>query len=753
VRTFGFLVVLVMALVSRSAWADAPELDFQAPPSAIDPSTAAAMRDLAERLLPVYQNADPDRYLTNLSALQMAAGDYSSADVSRQSLRDRRRRADLHRPVGRGVIFDIYAYAKAIEAENRVTFAQGFTRAYHEVVHRLDDQDAYIVDQWFAAPPATYRGTLQKLLDQQRAKDAVGETEALQMIWAYLSFDAYRQFAPLVTALIAEEDERRYVAEAVDPIKGRGGRILSAFVVRSRSAAKAEPALLELTLDGSREHARESAARGYVGVAAQAVRRREDLHEWTPYQTEGDDARAVIDWITRQPWSDGRVGMIGDGYGGFAAWAAARQAPPALKAIATSSPTAPGVNFPMTGNISLNSAFRWSLEAVPHADPSLNAVSRDEAAWRALDQTWYTSGRRYRDLGRIYGAHNPLFLRWLNHPSYDRYWQRLMPYQRQFAAIKIPVLTTSGYYAESEPGALYYFAEHLRYDPRADHAFVIGPYDDARLSRGGVPASTGTEADAAAGVDLDDLRYKWLDHVFKGGAMPAVVKDRVNYELVGANEWRHAPSLEGVGKSARRFYLDSNPTAAFRTLSTQKPARQQFTLQTLSFLDRSDAARVPSNEITRTSPDLHNAVAYVSEPLAQAVDVAGLFSGQLDFTVNKMDMDLEISLYEQTDIGVYVRLFGPAYAFRSSYVRDRVHRHLLEDGTRQQLSFRSERFSGRRLKAGSRLVVVLGISKRPDREINYGTGNDVSEETIADGNVPLRVDWYNDSYIDVPLAQ
>jgi len=29
----------------------------------------------------------------------------------------------------------------------------------------------------------------------------------------------------------------------------------------------------------------------------------------------------------------------------------------------------------------------------------------------------------------------------------------------------------------------------------------------------------------------------------------------------------------------------------------------------------------------------------------------------------------------------------------------------------------------------------------------------VSEETIADGNVPLRVDWYNDSYIDVPLAQ
>jgi hypothetical protein len=47
--------------------------------------------------------------------------------------------------------------------------------------------------------------------------------------------------------------------------------------------------------------------------------------------------------------------------------------------------------------------------------------------------------------------------------------------------------------------------------------------------------------------------------------------------------------------------------------------------------------------------------------------------------------------------------------------------------------------------------MVLSISKRPDREINYGTGGDVSEESIADGKIPIKIRWYSDSYIDIPI--
>ena len=63
----------------------------------------------------------------------------------------------------------------------------------------------------------------------------------------------------------------------------------------------------------------------------------------------------------------------------------------------------------------------------------------------------------------------------------------------------------------------------------------------------------------------------------------------------------------------------------------------------------------------------------------------------------------------------------------------------------------AERMTSRQIQAGSRLVMALRIGKRPDREINYGTGNDVSEESIADGKIPLKIRWYNDSYIEIPI--
>jgi len=77
----------------------------------------------------------------------------------------------------------------------------------------------------------------------------------------------------------------------------------------------------------------------------------------------------------------------------------------------------------------------------------------------------------------------------------------------------------------------------------------------------------------------------------------------------------------------------------------------------------------------------------------------------------------------------------------------------LKAGEREELTFKSERMTSRRLQAGSRLVMILGIDKRPDREINYGTGNDVSEESIADGKMPLKIQWYGDSYIEIPVLR
>ncbi len=164
-RWAGAFVLLLFVAVSRS-WAAAPELEFHAPAAVADAATPGIMRDLAGRLIPVYQDPDPLQYLANLSALQLVAGDYAAAYVSRQSLRDRRRRADVNRPVGRGVIYDIYAQAKAAEAQSRVSFADSFTQAFRDVVPRLSDQDAYAVEEWLGASPSGFQEALQESLDQ-----------------------------------------------------------------------------------------------------------------------------------------------------------------------------------------------------------------------------------------------------------------------------------------------------------------------------------------------------------------------------------------------------------------------------------------------------------------------------------------------------------------------------------------------------------------------------------------------------------
>jgi putative CocE/NonD family hydrolase len=743
---------LLLVFASSRVWAVGPVFEFHTPASVDDPAAAAAMRDLAARLVPVYQDPDPDRYLANLSALQLVAGNYSAAYESRQTLRDRRQRLDAGRPVGRDVIYDMYARAKAMEAESQVPFAQAFTQAYQDVVPRLNDQDAYAVTQWLGTSPAVFRYALQKLFDQQRADDSIGQSEAVALIRAYLSFGAYRSFGPLVVSLNEEDDRRRYAVDDQVLIKTPEGASITALLVRPQSLSKPLPALLEFTIYDSRNYAKECAAHGYVGVVAYTRGTHDSPRQVVPYQHDGDDARAVIDWIAKQPWSDGRVGMYGDAYSGFTSWAAAKRLPPALKAIATSATTAAGIDVPMGGNIFQNSAYRWS-SYVTNAKTSDESSYYDDALWHALDQKWYVSGSRYRDFGRLHGKPNPIFIRWLNHPSYDRYWQEMVPYREQFAHINIPVLTVTGYYSGSELGALYYFTQHHRYNPHADHTLVIGPYDDAVMQKGALATLQNYQVDSAALVDLRELRYQWFNHVFKGGTMPPLLKSQVNYEVMGANEWRHAPTLEAMTKGSLKFYLDAAVSGEGHRLTQHKNPKAAFILQTVNLADRKDAAWTPSTDLISRSIATHNDVLFVSEPLAKPTEFNGLFSGRLDFTVNKMDVDLNIIFFERLAGGDYVRLFSPAYEFRASYARDRVHRHLLKAGERQELSFRSERMTSRLLQQGSRLVMVLGVNKRPDREINYGTGNDVSEESIDDGKVPVKIRWHNDSYIEIPIRR
>src|SRR5690349_18221454 len=317
---------------------------------------------------------------------------------------------------------------------------------------------------------------------------------------------------------------------------------MTVSIVRPRITAGKLPAILEFALDTEVRDPREAAAHGYVSVLAHIRGLRDKTDGLAPFQTEGDDARAVIEWLAKQEWSNGRVGLLGTNYGGYVAWAAAKHVPSALKAIVTSDPMAPGIDVPMMGGgIFVNPSYRWLYSVTAAPDDKLIT---DDARWRALDEDWYKNGRRYREFPTLPGRASTIFRGWLNHPSYDKFWQKALPFREELGRINIPVLTVTGYFSSGVAASLYYFTQHHQHNARANHALLIGPYDDQALERGVTASLRGFQLDSTAVVELHDTWYEWFDHALKGAARPALLSANVNYEVAGANEWRHTATLE-----------------------------------------------------------------------------------------------------------------------------------------------------------------------------------------------------------------
>jgi hypothetical protein len=58
-------------------------------------------------------------------------------------------------------------------------------------------------------------------------------------------------------------------------------------------------------------------------------------------------------------------------------------------------------------------------------------------------------------------------------------------------------------------------------------------------------------------------------------------------------------------------------------------------------------------------------------------------------------------------------------------MQDMTKRRLLTPGKWTRLSFDRTRMTGRRMAAGSRLLVVVDVLRGPGQQVNYGTGRDV----------------------------
>lgn len=531
---------------------------------------------------------------------------------------------------------------------------------------------------------------------------------------------------------------------------------LSLLVIRPRVLTEPLPVALRFTIYAEQDRsldiakACKAAQRGYIGVIAYARGKHLSRSTIMPYETEVDDVTAAINWLAKQAWSDGRVAMYGGSYEGFSQWAATKRMPKALKTIVPYVAAIPGQGLPMENNVFISANYGWPFHVTNNKYKD-DSIYQQQDRWQNLTSNWYKSGKSYRELDSFDQQPNPWFQRWLQHPSYDSYWQAMVPYQQDFTRINIPVLTVTGYYDDGQISALQYLAEHYRYRPDAEHYLVIGPYDHWTSQSKAADSLRELAIDPVARIDTAELTFAWLDYVLKGKAKPALLQNKINYQLPGSNSWRHVASLQKLNAASQTFYLSAATADKPAMLSLEKQQRPGSMVTQVDLLDRDSGNSYYPWPIVTQQIESGSGKLYISEVFSKETEFSGQFSARLDIRTNKKDFDLSVVLYEQQADGRYVHL--AYYLGRASYAKDMTKRQLLTPGQIESIPVVRSRMGSKLLKAGSRLVVLVNVNKNDFAQVNYGSGKDVSSETIADANEPLTVEWLNSSVVTIPLQQ
>ncbi len=349
------------------------------------------------------------------------------------------------------------------------------------------------------------------------------------------------------------------------------------------------------------------AARGYACVRPD-MRGHGDsegimLDEYLP--REQQDAVEVIEWISRQTWCSGNVGMMGISWGGIASLQAAVHQPPALKAII---PVGASVDryyddgaylvggYPGQGLGWGGVMFGYCIRP---PDPAVVGAGWREMWMARLEQT-------------------PMFAeKWLRHQLRNETWVQGSVCE-QYDKIEVPVLGVSGW-NDCWPNTMIRLLENIKAPCRV----VSGPWAHVYPNQGG-PGPL---------ADFLQLALDWWDHWLKGlkgdvmnaPAFLAYIQDSHLPDRnptdrpgrwVGENEW---PSQSIANKS---FGLAQNALVA---PGTQPGGAISFCsalslgLATGEYMPMSGVEELPDDQCA----DDAQSVCFDTAPLAEPIEVLG----------------------------------------------------------------------------------------------------------------------------------
>jgi putative CocE/NonD family hydrolase len=328
---------------------------------------------------------------------------------------------------------------------------------------------------------------------------------------------------------------------------------------------------------------------------------------------EQQDLYDVIEWIARQPWSNGKVGGIGQSYYAMAQWFMGVENPPHLACIA-----------PYDG---LNDPYRY-----------MGYPGGIEGTFLSY---WFNSSVRVPNLYPANGE-NPrfvvpdLFLEVQRHPFYDDFWRERAAAER-LGQIQVPVFSI-GVWAKQDL--------HLAGN-------ILG-YQHARGPK--KLAITGTPTAFSSMMDFADVEFHkryllpFYDRYLKGLKTDFEQRPNVEYIVRNTGVTRAFETWPPAATHLARFYLGKGPTGSVKSLNdgALEPAPPGAAGGTTAYSYPQPSWVLGVVPVGPQGPDpARGVLTFTTKPLAADMEMAGSGKLTLFASSTRNDMDFIVKVSEQ----------------------------------------------------------------------------------------------------------
>src|SRR5712692_9991592 len=311
------------------------------------------------------------------------------------------------------------------------------------------------------------------------------------------------------------------------------------------------------------QRARHYNERGYVLVAQDCRGKFRSEGETLPYTLDVEDSYDTLDWITSQPWSNGRVGLLGGSYSGYTVWAGVASGHPAVRAAI---PQVTGIDL-----ADLHWGSRWK-QVVPNlwgADDLVQMYTDHEIYYLNIDYNLRPVTEAFREASEALGkpCHamdvllrnsrtgdlaNPYGNR---HPYYTTDVPVLHWLQWFDVALGGPMGLTDYHYFRSLPGRR--DLHFMRADSGDHGGFLL---ENVPKTPANDPNTNDAVLDAMVAASVRE-EGEFFDPFLRGkGELPAAER-RARWH-VGHVGWQESPDWPPTQSRPVRYYLGGNGRAS-----------------------------------------------------------------------------------------------------------------------------------------------------------------------------------------------